>query len=115
MAGAALWGRWSYLVCSCCCGIYCCCVCAQEDDDCEAVKKMTTAAEELEHMAEQMRCFVSLSGQGETTVIDQKTRERKRNDCRLALVLLLRQRHEDLSERWVTAIGQRVCGWLVLL
>jgi serine/threonine protein kinase len=82
----------------------------QGADDIEAVKKMITASEELEQMAERIRCLSSASSSTGVN-IDRATRESKKHDTRLALVSLLRQKHDELSDRWVAAISQRISGY----
>lgn len=76
-------------------------------EDMAAIKKMTENAVEMEQVAERLRLLVSQVSKG--TAIDKAAHENKRNDIRLALVSLLRQKHEELSDRWLKTIVHRVC------
>eukprot|EP00668_Euglena_longa_P003646 GGOE01004268.1.p1 GENE.GGOE01004268.1~~GGOE01004268.1.p1 ORF type:complete len:942 (-),score=244.12 GGOE01004268.1:494-3268(-) len=78
-------------------------------EDITSIKKMTELAVEMEQVAERLRLLVSQVAKG--TAIDKAAAENKRNDIRLALVSLLRQKHEELSERWLNTIVQRVPGY----
>ena len=78
----------------------------QDDDDIEAVKQMANYAEELEQMASRLR-LLSQTSQARSNV-DQAARESKKHDTRVALVSLLRMKHDQLSDRWMAAISKRV-------
>eukprot|EP00669_Euglena_mutabilis_P007914 TRINITY_DN3088_c0_g1_i4.p2 TRINITY_DN3088_c0_g1~~TRINITY_DN3088_c0_g1_i4.p2 ORF type:complete len:739 (+),score=330.73 TRINITY_DN3088_c0_g1_i4:466-2682(+) len=78
-------------------------------EDLTAIKKMTENAVEMEQAAERLKLLVSQVAKG--TAMDKATSDNKRNDIRLALVSLLRQKHEELSDRWLKAIVQRVQGY----
>lgn len=81
----------------------------QAVDDMNAIKTMTDKAIEMEQVAERLRLLAGQVTKG--TAIDKAATENKRNDIRVALVSMLRQQHEQLSDRWLRTIVQRVPGY----
>eukprot|EP00667_Euglena_gracilis_P001455 EG_transcript_1456 len=75
-------------------------------EDIAALRQMTEKTIALEQIAERLQ---ALSSQvAPDAAADRAAHENKRHDIRVALVSLLRQKHEELSKRWMQMIVQRV-------
>ena len=58
-----------------------------QDEDIDAMRKMTRMAEEMEKIAERLRCLAP--GTLEDQAVDHAVEERRKRDARLALVMML--------------------------
>jgi len=78
-------------------------------EDVTAIKKMQENALEIQTIAGRVQILAGKFAKG--TTIDKAAAENKRQDIRTALVSLLRSKNEELSDRWLAAIPQRVAAY----
>eukprot|EP00668_Euglena_longa_P029986 GGOE01037377.1.p1 GENE.GGOE01037377.1~~GGOE01037377.1.p1 ORF type:complete len:938 (-),score=288.75 GGOE01037377.1:294-3074(-) len=78
-------------------------------EDVAAIKQLTESAQEVERVAARLQLL--LGEAAKAAEMTQTATDSKEYDIRVALVSFLRQRHDDLSDLWLSRIVQRVDGY----